>query len=44
MSYMQLDDVKLLGRTFDEYARLFALDDIGPADRVLDVGGGGQFL
>jgi hypothetical protein len=40
MAHLQLDDVVLLGRTFEEYALLFALDNIDPQARILDVAGG----
>ncbi len=37
---LQLDDVVLIGRTFAEYARLFALDDRHSEDCILDVAAG----
>ncbi|MBI4978061.1 MAG: hypothetical protein HZC28_11290 [Spirochaetes bacterium] len=35
-----LDDVVLIGRTFDEYFRMFRLSEISTEDRILDAGGG----
>ncbi|MEW6725831.1 MAG: hypothetical protein AB1327_02580 [Bacillota bacterium] len=38
---LDLKDVVLIGRTFDEYYRMFALDDLNPqTQRILDVASG----
>jgi hypothetical protein len=38
--HFKLDDVVLIGRTFAEYHRLFALDNANADDVILDVGAG----
>ena len=38
--YFQLDDIVLIGRTFAEYHRLFALDNTNADDIILDAAGG----
>ena len=40
MMHMQLDDIILIGHTFDEYRRIFALDDSYAALSILDAGSG----
>lgn len=38
--YMQLDDVVLIGRTMDEYMRIFGLDHTFKSERILDAASG----
>jgi hypothetical protein len=37
---LNLNDIALIGRTFDEYRGMFKLDDIDKAEKILDVGSG----
>jgi hypothetical protein len=40
-SYLKLDDIVLLGRTFDEYCRMFRLDETLLANEcILDAASG----